>query len=93
MSVKPIGDTSSGKKRGPVVLEIPLDQLLPDPHQPRVKFKQQPLGELAESIKSQGLQQLPTAHFAYHAGGRDYFTTFTRANGAGGRIRYLGNTP
>jgi ParB/RepB/Spo0J family partition protein len=73
MSTKLVKDASGGKKRGPVVLEIPLDQLLPDPYQPRVKFKQQALKELAESIKSQGLQQLPTVHFAYHAGGRDYY--------------------
>lgn len=75
MSAKPIRNASDGneKKRGPVILEIPLDQLLPDPHQPRVKFRQQALKGLAESIKSQELQQLPTVHFAYHAAGKDYY--------------------
>ena len=73
MSTKPMKNASGGKKCGSVVLEIPLDQLLPDQHQPRIKFNQQALRELAESIKSQGLQQLPPVHFAYRAGGRDYY--------------------
>lgn len=37
------------------VLSIPLDQIAPDPDQPRVTFDTQKLGELAESMKNEGL--------------------------------------
>ena len=61
--------TITGKR----ILDIPLDQLLPDPHQPREKFNERDLEELATSIESQGLQQLPTVNFAFRKEGRDYY--------------------
>jgi ParB/RepB/Spo0J family partition protein len=65
-----IVSASNGERR---VLEIPLDQLLRDPHQPRRTFDPEALEELVESIKSQGLQQCPLVNFAYHKNGKDYY--------------------
>lgn len=56
-----------------LILDIPLKQLLRDPHQPRQKFRKDEIEELATSIESQGLQQLPTVNFAFKKGGRDYY--------------------
>lgn len=64
---------ASNAAAGKRILDIPLDQLLPDPHQPREKFNEIELEELATSIKNQGQQQLPTVNFAYRKGGRDYY--------------------
>lgn len=58
---------------GMLVLNIPLAQLLRDPHQPRKKFRENELEELATSIENQGLQQLPTVNFAYKKDGKDYY--------------------
>jgi ParB family chromosome partitioning protein len=38
-------------------MEIPVDQITPNPHQPRRQFNEQALAELAASIKSTGLIQ------------------------------------
>lgn len=37
--------------------ELPLDQISPNPHQPRREFDEEKLRELAESIRSEGLLQ------------------------------------
>ena len=47
---------NSGAKRGGELL-IPLDKLKPNPDQPRKRFDQAELAELADSIKQQGLIQ------------------------------------
>lgn len=56
-----------------ILLDIPLDQLLPDPNQPRKNFDQTSLQELARSIDSQGLQQRPVVNFAYSQEGKHYY--------------------
>ncbi len=55
------------------VLDIPVDQILLDPHQPRTTFDPVALDELATSIDKQGLQQLPTVNFAYEKDGKRYY--------------------
>lgn len=55
------------------VLDIPLDQLLFDPNQPRKKFTPEGIAELAESIKSQTLLQLPIVNPAYEESGKQYY--------------------
>ena len=42
---------------GPIILRIPIEQIEPNPHQPRQNFDEDALGELAESIKEKGLLQ------------------------------------
>lgn len=59
--------------KGTHVLDIPLDQILLDPNQPRTEFDADALAELAETIKSQGLQQYPTVNFAYEQDGKRYY--------------------
>ena len=39
------------------IIEIPLEELRPNPYQPRKKFDDEKLGELAESIKEHGVFQ------------------------------------
>ncbi|MFZ3044183.1 MAG: ParB/RepB/Spo0J family partition protein [Minisyncoccia bacterium] len=56
-----------------MVLDIPIDQILPDPHQPRRKFKESELEELGGSIADQGLQQLPVVNPAFKKGGKDFY--------------------
>lgn len=53
--------------------ELRVEQVLPDPNQPRRKFKEGPLQELMASIKSQGLQQPVNVTFAFRKGGVDYY--------------------
>lgn len=38
-------------------LQIPLDKIVPNPHQPRLHFDEAKLGELAQSIKEHGILQ------------------------------------
>lgn len=64
-----VSTATTGKR----ILDIPLDQLLPDPHQPREKFNEMDLKELATSIKNQGQQQLPTVNFAFKKEGKDHY--------------------
>ncbi len=47
------------------VTELKMSQVRFDPNQPRKTFDATALNELAESIKSQELQQLPTVNFAF----------------------------
>jgi ParB family transcriptional regulator, chromosome partitioning protein len=39
------------------ILQIPIDQIIPNPHQPRTHFDQQDLSELASSIREHGVLQ------------------------------------
>ncbi len=69
MNIEKTESSTTGK----LVLNIPLEQLLRDPHQPRKKFKEDEIEELTTSIRSQGLQQLPTVNFAFKKDGKDYY--------------------
>lgn len=55
------------------VLEIPIDQLCPDPHQPRKTFDEDELDELAGSIEDLGPQQLPLVNPRCVLDGKEYF--------------------
>jgi ParB/RepB/Spo0J family partition protein len=55
------------------ILDIPIDQLIPDPNQPRIQFDEKALGELALSIQNQGLQQPPTVNFFEIRDGLPYY--------------------
>lgn len=46
-----------------VVLDIPVDHIRPNPHQPRSEFKEEALEELASSIKEHGLIQPITVRY------------------------------
>ncbi len=52
-------------KTGPVVIDIPISQILFDQHQPRKRIKNADVLELAQSIKEEGLQQYPTVTLAH----------------------------
>jgi ParB family transcriptional regulator, chromosome partitioning protein len=43
--------------RGPIVIELPVEQIRPNPHQPRRQFNEASIAELAASLKSTGLVQ------------------------------------
>jgi len=43
--------------RGPVVIELPVQDIRPNPHQPRRQFDEASIAELAASLKSTGLVQ------------------------------------
>lgn len=60
----PAGKTkTAGKQESPArqnalgLLEIPINRIVPNPHQPRRDFHEESLAELAESIRSEGLLQ------------------------------------
>lgn len=46
-----------------VVLEIPVQDIRPNPHQPRLEFEEVALGELADSIRLYGLIQPVTVRY------------------------------
>ncbi|MEX0647124.1 MAG: ParB/RepB/Spo0J family partition protein [Balneolaceae bacterium] len=46
-----------------IVLNIPVDHIRPNPHQPRTDFKEEALEELATSIKKHGLIQPVTVRY------------------------------
>jgi ParB family transcriptional regulator, chromosome partitioning protein len=46
-----------------VVLDIPVDHIRPNPHQPRTEFKEEALEELSASIKEHGLIQPITVRY------------------------------
>ena len=46
--------TKSGKRQ---ILELPIEQIHPNPYQPRQSFEQEPLEELARSIQQAGILQ------------------------------------
>ncbi|TRZ77315.1 ParB/RepB/Spo0J family partition protein [bacterium] len=56
------------------VLEIDVSKISPNPHQPRVRFEQVALQELADSIKEQGVLQpiLVTPAYAEASAGKQY---------------------
>lgn len=51
------------KKRVNIVLHIPVQNIRPNPHQPRKEFKEESLDELAHSIKKHGLIQPVTVRY------------------------------
>lgn len=51
------------KKRVNVVLHVPVQNIRPNPHQPRKEFKEESLEELAGSIKKHGLIQPITVRY------------------------------
>lgn len=62
------GGDSSGtylepKKRVNVVLNVPVQDIRPNPHQPRKEFKEESLEELAGSVKKHGLIQPITVRY------------------------------
>lgn len=65
--------TRSNTEQSSVVMDLSVDQILPDPHQPRKKFNEKALNELADSIKARGLQQLPLVNYGYHKDGKDFY--------------------
>ncbi len=52
-----IGGENTSKDFKEPVLEIDVSKIVPNPHQPRVRFEQVALQELADSIKEQGVLQ------------------------------------
>ena len=51
------------KQRVNIVLHVPVDNIRPNPHQPRKEFNEERLGELADSIKKHGLIQPITVRY------------------------------
>lgn len=51
------------QKRVNIVLHVPVDNIRPNPHQPRKEFNEERLGELADSIKAHGLIQPITVRY------------------------------
>lgn len=58
---------------GRTVLDIPIEQILLDPHQPRKEFVLEYIAELALSIKTNGLLQFPTVNRAFERDGMQYY--------------------
>lgn len=51
------------EKRVNIVLDVPVQNIRPNPHQPRKEFKKEALGELADSIQEHGLIQPVTVRY------------------------------
>jgi ParB family chromosome partitioning protein len=51
------------QKRVNIVLHVPVDNIRPNPHQPRKEFNEERLGELADSIDAHGLIQPITVRY------------------------------
>ena len=55
------GDEEEGKKsfllRGKSIIEVNINQIVPNPHQPRLNFNEEKINELAASIKEHGIIQ------------------------------------
>lgn len=60
-------------RTGGQVADIPLEQILPDPNQPRRTFSKTKLEELSGSIASQGMQQIPTVNRAFVRDGVQFY--------------------
>lgn len=58
--IRPVDELESGQRPG--VFEIPLENIVPNPHQPRKDFDNEMLEELAASIKEKGLLTPITVH-------------------------------
>lgn len=56
-SLIPPGETAAGESSEPVLREIPLTDITPNPHQPRVHFDEETLAELTASIQQIGVLQ------------------------------------
>jgi ParB family chromosome partitioning protein len=59
----PETDYSDPKQRVNVVLDIPVENIRPNPHQPRKEFNEERLEELSMSIKKHGLIQPITVRY------------------------------
>ncbi len=71
--IRPADELETGPKPG--VFEIPVDNIKPNPHQPRQEFKREALDELAASIREKGLLtpitvQVMEDHYVLVAGER-----------------------
>ena len=55
----PAGETGSDDDGGdaPVLAELPIDSIVPNPHQPRVHFDEESLSDLTASIREIGVLQ------------------------------------
>jgi ParB family chromosome partitioning protein len=51
------------KQRVNIVLHVPVENIRPNPHQPRTEFDEERLGELSHSIKKHGLIQPITVRY------------------------------
>ncbi len=51
------------QQRVNIVLEVPVDNIRPNPHQPRTEFNEERLQELSDSIKAHGLIQPITVRY------------------------------
>ncbi len=51
------------QKRVNIVLQVPVDNIRPNPHQPRTEFNEDRLAELSDSIKTHGLIQPITVRY------------------------------
>ncbi|MDZ7682145.1 MAG: ParB/RepB/Spo0J family partition protein [Fodinibius sp.] len=63
---QPDGDESpyvDPKQRVNIVLHVPVENIRPNPHQPRTEFDEERLGELSHSIKKHGLIQPITVRY------------------------------
>lgn len=57
---------SSSPEEGEVLLDVPLEEISPNPNQPRRNFEQAGLDELAASIRSSGVLQPVIARKTHH---------------------------
>ena len=57
LGVVPVKDAAAEKTSEVIVQEVELSHIRPNPRQPRKTFEEEPLRELAESIKNQGVLQ------------------------------------
>src|SRR5699024_6046828 len=55
--------TKEAQQQVNVVLEVRVDNIRPNPHQPRKEFDDELLGELANSIQKQALTQPTTVRY------------------------------
>jgi len=52
-----VSDPISPEHDGPIVLQVPIEKIKPNPHQPRGRFDENAICELARSIQEKGLLQ------------------------------------
>ncbi|SMO42367.1 ParB/RepB/Spo0J family partition protein [Fodinibius sediminis] len=62
-SQEPSGTYVEPEQRVNIVLQVPLDSIRPNPHQPRKEFNEERLEELADSIERHGLIQPITVRY------------------------------
>ncbi|MHB1098228.1 MAG: ParB/RepB/Spo0J family partition protein [Burkholderiales bacterium] len=67
-ALEDLAETVTGTSGAP--LELPLDEVIEDPDQPRINFDEQALNELAKSIKRAGKVKTPISVKAKNADGK-----------------------